>query len=85
MIWQRDYMKSYAERPDDPWVQLAHAIVLQAVKDLRKSMRNGENLYQYKAFFHSSWFNVLTRDRLNGPAIYYRLTQPRRRRRKKST
>ena len=84
MIYHHDYMKSYAERPDDPWVKLAHAIVLQAVKDLKKDMSAKNSLYQYKVFFHSSWFNVLTRDRLNGPAIYYRLTQPKRRRRKKS-
>ena len=73
MIWQHDYMKSYAERPDDPYVKLAHAIVIQAVKDYQDALRNKNSIIEFRNFFHSAWFSVLTRDRIDGAVIFYRI------------
>lgn len=78
MIWQHDYMKSYAERPDDPWVQLAHAIVIQAVKDYQVALCRKESLVEFRNFFHSSWFSVLTRDRLDGAVIFNKMKNDKR-------
>lgn len=42
-----------------PYENLANAIVMQAVKDYRKSIRE-EELKSIERFFRSSWFSVLT-------------------------
>ena len=43
----------------DPYQELAHAIVLQAVKDYRMTDDERE-LKEIERFFRSAWFGVLT-------------------------
>ncbi len=56
-------------RPDsidpgvDPWEELANAIILQAVKDYRKALReiaSERTVTECEKFFRSQWFRVLT-------------------------
>lgn len=42
-----------------PYENLANAIVMQAVKDYRRSIREDE-CESIERFFRSSWFSVLT-------------------------
>ena len=45
-----------------PYVDLADAIILQAVKDYRKALIGGRTavIKSCERFFRSEWFNILT-------------------------
>ena len=55
---------------DDPYINLANAIILQAVRDYRRALRQLKRNPQYttakhtirevERFFHSKWFSFLT-------------------------
>lgn len=52
-------MRNDIESPD-PWQNLAHAIVLQAVADYRMT-QNQRDLEALERFFRSDWFSMLTK------------------------
>ena len=52
-------MRNDIESPD-PWQNLAHAIVLQAVADYRMAEKQ-RDLEELERFFRSDWFSMLTR------------------------
>ena len=56
---------------DDPWRNLANAIVAVAADDYRSALRNEDEglLKSLERFFHSEWYRILTdvdADRLLG-------------------
>ena len=52
-------MRNDIESPD-PWQNLAHAIVLQAVADYRMAEKQ-RDLEELERFFRSDWFSMLTK------------------------
>lgn len=58
---------------DDPILNLALAVVAISVADYRRAIRKGEDLTTYRKFFNSSWFCVLTRDKLDGEVLGYEI------------
>jgi len=42
-----------------PYKELANAIIIQAVKDYRKTRYEGSH-YEIESFFNSEWFRVLS-------------------------
>ena len=76
----RKYRVSFSEpvnRLQDPWDDLAQAVILQAVKDYRR-VRGTAAAKELEQFFLSEWFCVLTR--LDGAALLERLRKETRRR-----
>lgn len=55
----------------DPYEKLANAIIIQAVKDYRKALREGKSGRIYEQFFHSEWFGILTS--LDGETLIERI------------
>lgn len=65
---ERQYIQA-DEFADDPILNLALAVVTIAVADYRRAIREGDDLTQYRQFFGSTWFNTLTRDKLDGEVL----------------
>lgn len=53
-----------------PYERLANAIIIQAVKDYRRT-RNPADRAELESFFRSEWFSVLSR--LDGDALLEQL------------
>lgn len=73
------YMTQSSRKSYDPYQELAAAIILQQVIDLKKSLKSSVNLgYDIKDnkqliwakyWFNSDWFNELCMDQLDGQRV----------------
>lgn len=71
-----DYDLKHEFSPN-PWVNLAYAVIMQAVEDYKTALARGEEgkIKELEHFFASSYFDVLGMDKVNGEYILRRLKE----------